>query len=485
MRYRTKLYLSLLCISFITITFALSVVYTRSKAQFLKEYSSKVLSIAETTALFIDGDKLKAIQTKADENSPEYQEIHEILKKARDANRREDVYIKWLYIYRPSPQDPEIFQYVIDTEENPKDHALPGDIYEEAEIYDLPENFRIAYAPRKFIQDPTGRWLIASIPIRDSKGEIVAALEADIKADDVIVQLNKLLMFGFWALLLSCSLAVIIGYFLAKGVTQSLHALVLGVKKIEEGDLSARVSLKTHDEFNDLALAINDMAKGLQERERLKTGFARYVSQHVMDKILHSETSLRLEGERRKITVLFSDIRHFTSLSEKLPPEEVVGILNSYFEKMIEVIFRNHGTLDKFLGDGLMVEFGAPLEDPRQEINAVTTALEMHHELRLLSEEWEKGGRPGMEMGIGIHTGFAVVGNIGSERRIEYTAVGDTVNVAARLEFTTKSLKMPILISQATFSALPPNLFKFRDLGPMQMHGRTGEIEVYAILPFD
>ncbi len=485
MRYRSKLYLALLSISIVSIVFALGVVYNRSKAQFLKEYSSKVLSIAATAAAFVDGDKVEKIKSKQDENLPEFLEIHDALKKARDANRRDDIYLKWLYIYRPSDHDPEVFLYVVDTEENPKNHGFPGDIYQEADIYDLPENFRTMYAPRKFISDPTGSWLTASVPIRNSHGKIVAALEADIKAEDVISQLHKLLIFGLWALVLSSMFAVLMGYFLARGVTHSLAVLVKSVKQIEDGDLSARAFLKTHDEFNDLALAINDMAKGLQERERLKTGFARYVSQHVMDKILHAEASLKLEGERRKITVLFTDIRQFTTLSEKLPPEEVVSLLNGYFEKMIEVIFRNHGTLDKFLGDGMMIEFGAPLEDPRQEINAITAALEMQNELKRLSDEWEKSGRPRLEMGIGVHTGFAIVGNIGSERRVEYTAVGDTVNVASRLEFTTKALKLPILVSEATFSAVPPNMFKYRDLGPMQLHGRAGEIKVFAILPFD
>ncbi len=485
MRYRTKLYLALLGISIISAAFALTIVYKETKTAFLNEYSSKVLSIAATVAPFVEGDELEQITSAKDEESPVYKKLVAELRKARDANRREDVYVKWLYIYRPSPSNPELFLYVVDSEENPVDHAVPGDIYDEAPLYNLPAHFRSLYAPKKFIHDPTGDWLIASAPIHNSKNKIVGAVEADVKATDVIALLDKLLDFGLTALGISCVVAFTLAFFLARGVTRSLTALYRCVKEIERGNLNARAFLKTHDEFNELGLAINDMAKGLQERERLKTGFARYVSQHVLERLLHTEGSLKLEGERRKITVLFSDIRQFTTLSENLPPEQVVSLLNSYFERMIEVIFRNQGTLDKFLGDGLMVEFGAPLEDDKQEIHAVTCALEMNKELAKLGAQWEREGRPRFEIGVGIHTGFAIVGNIGSERRIEYTAIGDTVNVASRLQVATKTLNSPILISETTFSALPQSMFKHKSLGPLQLRGRGSEVNVYSILPFD
>lgn len=485
MRYRTKLYLALIGISFISSFLAISISYYETKQQFLQEYSSKVLSIAATTAAFLDGDAIEKIRSKKDESLPEYAKIQAELRKARDVNRRKDVYVKWLYTYYPSKENREVFYYGVDPEESSRDHAAPGDVYDEAEMYKLSVHYRQNYMPEKFIRDPTGEWLMASVPIRDSAGNVIGGLEADIRANDVVEVLNKLLMFGLWAFGISFVVAISIGFVLARKVTQSLASLDACVKKISGGDLGARVFLTTHDEFHSLGLAINEMAKGLQERERLKTGFARYVSQHVLDKILSSESSLKLEGERRKVTVLFSDIRHFTTLSETLLPEQVVLILNEYFKQMIEIIFRNRGTLDKFLGDGIMVEFGAPLEDPQQETHAVTAALEMQHEVGRLSADWEKMGRPRFEVGIGIHTGFAVVGNVGSEQRIEYTAIGDTVNIASRLEFATKELKTPILVSEETFQALPQGMFKFKNLGPIQVHGREKPIHAYAILPFD
>jgi adenylate cyclase len=199
-----------------------------------------------------------------------------------------------------------------------------------------------------------------------------------------------------------------------------------------------------------------------------------------MESILKSEDQIKLSGERRKITVLFSDIRNFTSFSEKYPAEQVVSMLNEYFSGMVEIIFRNQGILDKFLGDGIMVEFGVPLDDPEQELNAVKTAMEMRTELARLCAKWESEGLPAIDIGIGIHTGEAVIGNIGSEKRIEYTAIGDAVNVAARIEQLTKELKTPVLISETTIVAIRDK-FDFKDFGAQTIRGRVETINVYGI----
>ena len=252
------------------------------------------------------------------------------------------------------------------------------------------------------------------------------------------------------------------------------------MREIGSGNLNFEASLETHDEFEMLADEINAMTQGLRERERLKIEFHKALPQHVMEKILKAETVAKLEGERRKITVLFSDIRQFTRLAEGLAPEQVVSLLNEYFEVMLDEIFKYQGTLDKFLGDGIMVEFGAPLDDTVQEKHAVSAALGMQKALKKLVEKWKREGKPEVAMGIGIHTGLAIVGNIGSEKRIEYTAIGDTVNVAARLEQATKLLQKPILISEMTYAAVK-NEFKATSLGPMILPGRKEAITIYAI----
>lgn len=302
----------------------------------------------------------------------------------------------------------------------------------------------------------------------------------DLVPKNVHWELERLQNVSLLGMLSSIVISLCVAFYLSEKLSTSLLYLCEKVKQIGKGNLEQSVQLTTDDEFNDLALAINDMSKGLKEREKLKNDFARYVSHQVLEKILNSENKTFLQGERKKVTVLFSDIRHFTKLAEQLSPEEVVSILNQYFAVMLDCIFEYAGTLDKFTGDGVMVEFGAPLEDSKQEEHALLAALSMQEKLETLRQKWRKENKPELEMGIGIHTGLAVVGNIGSEKRLEYTAIGDTVNVASRLEHATKALKIPILVSESTIKGAP-DIFLAQDLGPMTLLGRSQEIVVYAL----
>lgn len=161
----------------------------------------------------------------------------------------------------------------------------------------------------------------------------------------------------------------------------------------------------------------------------------------------------------------------------------MLKLLNEYFTEMIEVIFNYGGTLDKFIGDGMMVEFGAPLEDKLQELHAVLAAIHMQLHLDKLSDKWEKEGKQRLGMGIGIHTGLAVLGNIGSELRMEYTAIGDTVNVASRLERFTKKIEKRIIISKSVYEKVKDH-FIFEDLKEIEIPGRKGIIQAYSLDPY-
>ncbi len=272
---------------------------------------------------------------------------------------------------------------------------------------------------------------------------------------------------------------MILSVLISSSVAKPLLDLRDAMGKVHEGNLDMRAPVLSVDELGQLALRFNEMAGGLKEKEFIKDTFGRYVSRQVMDEILNG--NVVLGGEKRIVTILFSDIRDFTRISENLAPEEVIVILNEYLRAMVDVILSHGGVPDKFLGDGIMAIFGAPLAYGDDAERAVRTALAMREKLNELNERRASKGKEAFRIGIGIHTGEVVVGNIGHIEKMEYTAIGDTVNVTSRIESLTKEIKCDILVSESTYEYLP-EIFDVNRHGPFELKGRTSLITVYEVI---
>ena len=377
-------------ISLASVLVGLGIGFYDFKRLLLRTEKTKALTVAATVAQLLDPELLKQVQSPKDQTGTAYQTLKQQLQKARDTNRRGFLYVGYLYTLRPNPANPEEIIYLVDAEEDPEKMSYVGEVEVNAYISNLIDHLNKMFSEGKFISDQYGAWMTGYAPIFDAQGEYVATVGVDLSIDTYKNDLRWFLGLFLYTILGAFILAVVGAHFLSKNIAKALcclHETVLGIGK---GNLDARADLHTEDEFEDLAKEINQMAEGLKEREHLKLNFARYVSRHVMEKILSSRNIAKLEGERRKITVLFSDVRQFTYLAERLAPEEVVSILNEYFKAMIDIIFKYQGTLDKFIGDGLMVEFGAPLDDAYQERNAVEAALAMQEEMVKLAQSWHE-----------------------------------------------------------------------------------------------
>ncbi len=200
--------------------------------------------------------------------------------------------------------------------------------------------------------------------------------------------------------------------------------------------------------------------------------------EYVVKQLLDNPGSFRLGGVNQTITVLFADIRGFTSISEKENPEKVVSLLNKFFSAMTDIIFANGGTLDKYIGDGLMALFGAPTATEEDALNSVKAAVTMQKKIRELNPELRAEGLPEISMGIGLHTGEATIGYIGSDKRSEYTAIGDTVNLAARLQSNASGGQ--ILMSDATAEACG-NRIPFTEREPLTVKNRVQPVNVLEV----
>ncbi len=218
--------------------------------------------------------------------------------------------------------------------------------------------------------------------------------------------------------------------------------------------------------------------KRLAREEVARANYSRFMPEYVVKQLLDDPDSFRLGGVTQTITVLFADIRGFTALSEHSNPEKVVGLLNKYFSAMSEIIFAHGGTLDKYIGDGLMALFGAPAATPADAVNAVKASVAMQKRIVTLNTELTAERFPNINVGIGLHTGEATIGYIGSDKRSEYTAIGDTVNLASRLESNAGGGQ--ILISEATRTAVG-NIFPTASLPPLTVKNRTQPVELFEL----
>ncbi|MFZ2087027.1 MAG: CHASE2 domain-containing protein [Desulfobaccales bacterium] len=218
-----------------------------------------------------------------------------------------------------------------------------------------------------------------------------------------------------------------------------------------------------------------------RERARIKKAFQSYVAPEVVNQIIRNPEKLRLGGERRELSILFSDIRGFTTLSETMAPEALVEVLRDYLNPMSEIVVKHGGTLDKYIGDAIMALFGAPLDQADHAQRACRTALEMIGNLKELDREWVERGRPPLKIGIGINSGLVSVGNMGSNRLFDYTAIGDNVNLASRLEGLNKYYGTEILVAANTVQALG-NGFLVREVDLVRVKGKKQPIAIYEVL---
>jgi adenylate cyclase len=305
--------------------------------------------------------------------------------------------------------------------------------------------------------------------------EIVAALDvSDVRA---IVRRNFAIALGI--ILVSAAFSLAWGTRLAGIMSRALTSMNNALTKLSHQEYVKVTNVNTGDELENLAIGFNQMVDGLQERDKLRTTFGKYMTEAVMDHLMAGR--VELGGQTLKVTILFTDIRSFTSISEKMEAHALVALLNEYFTDMVAAIMEEDGVVDKYIGDAIMAVFGAPVQRNQDSLHAVRAAVHMRVALSKLNERLRERGLPAIRTGIGIHTGDVVAGNIGSEKRMEYTVIGDAVNLASRLESSTKEVGVDILISEDTYEEVKEYI-DARPVRELTVKGREKPVMTYEVL---
>lgn len=437
-------------------------------------------------ALTLDADAIDAAQR----DEARVAETRALVTRDLERLLRSDPEISSMYVLLAT-DEPAIFTFFADQSRPPVQSGTPGDRYDASGVPVMIQGLGGPAVETEPVADEYGFTLSGYAPLALTDGEVIGVVGVDVDASKVQALKREMLRWTgalyLGALLLLVGAAALV----SRSVNGPLQRMLAATAAIARGRLGVRLNSQRVDEFGLLSHHLDLMAAGLEEREFIRATFGRYVSEDVARAVLARPEALQLGGEEREVTILFSDLRGYSTISEHLGPSQVVELVNAYLGAMQVVIDEQHGCVIEFLGDGILAVFGAPAPQADHPERAVRCALAMQARLAQLNEEWRQSGFAdrwrdsgveGLHVRIGIHTGRVVAGNLGSATRLKYAVIGDAVNVAARLEALNKQLDTQILMSDIVYCELPDDLARMAvDRGEHQVKGRAHSVRTWSI----
>ena len=417
--------------------------YKRHQRELEDTVGTQLLNIARVTALAVDPALHAQVQRGLDSRSPAYLRIkRELLTIRNEVLLTTPIYT--LADFDPATRKARLMV----VSDGP---GAPGELYHVPRELIDPMRWTFEDGVARYTEIYTnarGTWITAVAPILDRAGRPAAVVNVDYPVEIYLDRLQELRRTIFLASGLGAVGTLLLGFLVARRLTRPIRALTQGVMRVAAGNLSDAVPVRSKDEVGQLTRAFNQMLEGLRQRDFIRSAFGRYVSPEVAQALLESPEGLRFGGEKRIVTVLMSDLRGYTRFAERGDPTMVMEVLNGFLGRMTDIIIEHGGTINEFIGDAIFAVFGAPVEHLDHAERAAACALTMQHAMADINRNHATTGQPQFEMGIGLNTGEAVVGNIGSEQRAKYAVVGSAVNVAARVEGATVGGQ--VFITEAT-----------------------------------
>jgi class 3 adenylate cyclase len=448
---------------------------------------ARIGATALSIARGVDPDKLAELQVEADSAKPAYAELREDFRGVVAAEKD----IVSISILVPTGS-PGLFRFAFDYVAPGKSAESPakvGQAYDARTNATLQQGMNDLSVETEVASDAWGDTLSGFAPVIDAHGKHVALVGVDGDARAIALVKRRIFLGATGLCLVAAIVLGFTGFFVGRNVHDPVTRLMDAARAIAAGKLETRARIDRTDEFGLLGDHFDLMAHGLQERDRIRTTFGRYVSEDVAKRVLSGPDGARMGGEVREVTVLFSDLRGYSTISETLSPTDTVEFLNEYLSAMNQVIDAHGGVIIEFLGDAILAVFGAPSDLEGHPERAVRCAMAMRDALAVFNEKmsgegrapWEKNGMRALGQRIGIHTGEVVAGNLGSRVRVKYAVIGDAVNVASRCEGLNKALGTDILCTSATWERLPAELkARLTDMGAHEVKGRAQKVAVFS-----
>lgn len=466
----------------LVLTPAAAFVYHLAVQGELDNLALRIHGSAVSIANLVDGDRVATIDAA---DSPYRHELESRF----GAMLTQEPELASIYLFAPT-EDPTQLRFIVDADVR----ATPGsygEVYDATPYPELRGTISGVAIEREPVADAWGTSISGFAPIRDRGGKTVAIAGVDIDAARVDQMKARLLRTALATTLGAFALLTLAAIGVARILRRPMERIIAGTEQIADGHLEARVGLEREDEFGVLGRHFDAMAGGLEDRERIRAMFGRYVSEDVARKLLADRGGQIVAGEERQVTVLFTDLRGYSTIAEALGPTEIMRLLNAYFEAMSDAIEAHEGCIIEYLGDGILTVFGAPDALPDHPVRAVRCALAMRERLVALNAEldragtsalWRARGVERLTAKTGIHSGAVVAGSLGSRVRMKYAVLGDAVNVAARLEGLARDLKAEVVLSREIYDTLPADLAaQFAERGTHVVKGRAQPVTVYAL----
>ncbi len=445
----------------------------------------RLLAIATSLSKGVDTERMAEIPIDGEKITP----FHAVLLEKFGYVVNSDPDIDSIYILRPT-NEPTKLRFLVDYAKE-GGYGKPGEVYFAGDVPTMLKGFEGAVVEDEPVVDKFGLSLSGYAPVRDDKGRAIGVLGVDVMVDRLVLLQEKVMWVTLAVFGAASVLVGLLSFFVSRSIRAPLNELISATSAIAQGEYDAQIAFSRTDEFGVLGQCFGGMAKELKERQLIKDTFGRYVSEDVAKALLQSGNVPLLGGEERVVTIMFCDIRDYTTISEKMSPVQMIEMLNRYLGEMNDIIDEHKGCVIEFLGDGILAVFGAPEYYTDHAESAISCALAMRERLDGLNKAWDESGlavlwkQAGIDKlsaRIGLHTGPVVAGNLGSSSRMKYAVIGDSVNVAARLEVLNKELGTSILLSEDVRSYLSRELVaRMKDEGVFSVKGRQQSIPVFSI----